>query len=324
MIACERCEDWFHGECIGMDKYTGENLVQQYICPNCTDGNLHVTRYKKTCAYRGCQRPARMYGEVIERAEEGSKFCSDEHCQAWWEQLIAALPKKKHGGADALTQGEFMGLLGNSSYPKAESADGWKLGYEPFGIPPNFWETTPTHKVFTNEESTLLARSAAERHKLGEEIVLSRKMLAMIDYAIKNRESLVQSASYPTITKDFCGYDYRLDTVGAPASFAAFTAPGQPGEAILRAGKLELPSDKTVEAITIVMCTKKKCKPHAGWIGILTKMVKHQIKELAAQAKEMLDYEARIKDCAAVRYRRKQREDHSVVVFDDDVDMEDA
>lgn len=154
--------------------------------------------------------------------------------------------------------------------------------------------------------------------------MLSRKMLAMIDYAIKNRESLIQSASYPTITKDFCGYDHRLDTVGAPASFAAFIAPGQPGEAILKAGKLELPSDKTVEAMMTVMCTKKKCKPHTGWIGILTKMVKHQIKELAAQAKEMLDYEARIKDCAAVRYRRKQRENHSVEVFDQDVEMEDV
>jgi COMPASS component SPP1 len=142
MIACERCEDWFHGECIGMDKYTGENLVQQYICPNCTDGKLHVTRYKKTCAYGGCRRPARMYGEVIERAEEGSKFCSDEHCQAWWEQLIATLPKKKQGGADALTQGEFMGLLGNPPNAKAEAESGWKLGDEPFGMSTRYppWE----------------------------------------------------------------------------------------------------------------------------------------------------------------------------------------
>ncbi|KAL2158426.1 hypothetical protein VTH06DRAFT_4474, partial [Thermothelomyces fergusii] len=47
MIACDRCEDWFHGECIGMDKHTGENLVQKYICPNCTDGGRYATRYKK-------------------------------------------------------------------------------------------------------------------------------------------------------------------------------------------------------------------------------------------------------------------------------------
>lgn len=131
MIACERCEDWFHGDCIKMDKYTGENLVQQYICPNCTDAT-HITRYKKTCAYDGCQRPARLYGDAAEKGEE-SKFCSDEHCQAWWEQLIATLPRKKQGGADVLTQGEFMGLLGNSADSKDEEADGWKLGDEPFG-----------------------------------------------------------------------------------------------------------------------------------------------------------------------------------------------
>lgn len=131
MIACDRCEDWFHGDCIGMDKYTGENLVQRYICPNCTDGKLYVTRYKKTCALDRCDKPARMYGDVAR--EEASIFCSEEHCQLWWEQLLGTLPRSRSGGlyGDVLTQEEFMGLLGTGK--KGGRKDGWKLGDEPFG-----------------------------------------------------------------------------------------------------------------------------------------------------------------------------------------------
>jgi COMPASS component SPP1 len=124
MIACDRCEDWFHGECIGMDKYTGENLVQKYICPNCSDNDRYVTRYKKMCSFKGCTRPARVYD-----LQDASIFCSPEHCQAWWEQLIAGLPKTKGVGFDNLTQDEFMGLLNTQD-------KSWKLGDAPFGMPP--------------------------------------------------------------------------------------------------------------------------------------------------------------------------------------------
>lgn len=141
MIACDRCEDWFHGDCIGMDKYTGENLVQRYICPNCTDGKLYATRYKKTCALDRCERPARMYGDDVAGRDEASIFCSEEHCQLWWEQLVGTLPRSRTGGlyGDVLTQEEFMGLLGTGK--KGGRKEGWKIGDEPFG------EFHPTAKM---------------------------------------------------------------------------------------------------------------------------------------------------------------------------------
>ncbi len=133
MIACDGCEDWFHGDCIGMDKYTGENLVQRYICPSCSNESIgYVTRYKKTCALEECQRPARIYGDALVSGDV-SIFCGDDHCQAWWEQLIATLPKggRGHDGRtdDALTQEQFMGLLSTPS----KSEYGWTLGEKPFG-----------------------------------------------------------------------------------------------------------------------------------------------------------------------------------------------
>lgn len=136
MISCDRCEDWFHGECIGMDKSTGENLIQSYICPNCSDGGRYVTRYKKMCASDNCSRPARIYDPSV-----GSIFCSDDHAQAWWEQLIATLPKSKapNSNLDFLTQQEFMGLLESRDGDPSVSGDRhWKLGQPPLGTSPPF------------------------------------------------------------------------------------------------------------------------------------------------------------------------------------------
>jgi COMPASS component SPP1 len=61
------------------------------------------------------------------------------------------------------------------------------------------------------------------------------------------------------------------------------------------------------------MCAKKKCKPHNGWSAILTKTVRHDMKELAAQAKEMLDAEQRVRDGAAGRWGRRRKEGNCVV-----------
>jgi COMPASS component SPP1 len=174
-------------------------------------------------------------------------------------------------------------------------------------------------------------------------------MLQLIDLAVKQRETLITASlggpKSQLLGKDFCGYDYRLDTVGVAAPFAAFVH-SPAGEAVFKTGRLPLPGDEDfvsplasesedggrhvngngngvtgMAGLAAVMCVRRKCKPHAGWSGIHTKNVKHQIKELAAQAKERLDFEARIRDCAAVRYQRRKREKNGVEVVDHEVEM---
>ncbi|KAL2131616.1 hypothetical protein VTI74DRAFT_4800 [Chaetomium olivicolor] len=350
MIACDRCEDWFHGECIGMDKHTGENLVQRYICPNCAEAGRYTTRYKKMCSLVGCRNPARIYD-----AAQPSIFCSAEHCQAWWEQLVAKLPRTKSTEADFLTQEEFMGLL-DAPLPGPSSLDGdckdlptspWKLGKPPFETPPNFWSHPSSSSALTPEEHTLLTTSASARYQLGEEIVLCKKMLQLIELALKRRDAAV--AAGRGTAKDLCGYDFRLDSVGATHQFARFLASPQ-GEAIFKTGRLDPPDSPAngvsgedggvpiggvsgagtvppvageYDPLTAGMCTRKKCKPHGGWGGILTKAVKHDMKELAAQAKEMLDAEQRVRDGAAGRFRRRMKEKNGVrVVYAEQEKME--
>lgn len=147
MIGCDRCSDWFHGRCVGMDKYIGENLVQRYVCPKCREDEGHyLTRYKKMCSLEGCSAPARLYPEVRDDEDEEpavapesgagrqepSVFCCDEHCQHWWELLIAKLPKGRSVGGE-MTQEVFVGLLHASPPAPNGQIGGWRLGQEPFG-----------------------------------------------------------------------------------------------------------------------------------------------------------------------------------------------
>lgn len=143
MISCDVCEDWFHGECVNIDKTVGEALIQRYVCPRCTDDEgINTTRYKKTCSLDGCFSPARIYDGVVGRRRSGaggenySVFCSDKHAEDWWEQLVKSLPengKRKAKDAD-LTREKFMGLLNVSKAPQSvEGEEPWSIGKKPFG-----------------------------------------------------------------------------------------------------------------------------------------------------------------------------------------------
>jgi COMPASS component SPP1 len=138
MICCEKCEDWFHGECIKLDKTIGESLIEKFICPNCTD-ETHTTLYQKTCALGGCRKPSRLLEKGgVAPLTNRSVFCSNEHAGAWWERIVARLPKgkMKAGLSDQLTQDEFMALL-NHGLIGMNDEGAFRLADTPFkgGIP---------------------------------------------------------------------------------------------------------------------------------------------------------------------------------------------
>lgn len=138
MIGCDVCEDWFHGECVGVDKAIGEALIVRYVCPRCTDDKgVNVTRYKKTCSLEGCFQAARVYDEGKKMgAGNYSVFCSDRHAEEWWEALVRALPENRRaaGKGEDLTREKFMGLLGVQTVLKGiEGEEPWYIGKKPFG-----------------------------------------------------------------------------------------------------------------------------------------------------------------------------------------------
>ncbi|TLD07852.1 hypothetical protein PgNI_10351 [Pyricularia grisea] len=353
MISCEACEDWFHGECVDVSKDVGETLIQSYICPRCTVPGKLVTRYKKTCGLGGCSQPARISAPAVNSGAPNSVFCSQDHCNVWWEQLVATLPRKEGDkGRVGLTQAEFMGLLATkggaskttttTTTTAAAVGNGWFVGQKPFAVPADFWSQHDPKEILTAEEAELLATSSASRRALADEVVLCRKMLQLLEMAVAQR---LEAVAAGRLKKDGgCGYDTALDHVGAQAQFAAFvTSPA--GQAIFTAGKLEStaydaeeaggggsgaaannnttalgPWTNPAQVERTYMCERHRCKPHYNWHASHARHVHFLLKELAADAKVKLDNENRVRDNAAVRYFRKRAEASTVIRFDDESD----
>ncbi|KAF7549076.1 hypothetical protein G7Z17_g6639 [Cylindrodendrum hubeiense] len=311
MIFCENCEDWFHGECINLNKEIGESLIEKFICPNCTNENL-TTLYKKTCALSGCRRAARM------TQVNQSVFCSSEHAQTWWERMVAKLPKTKGkaGFNDQLVQEDFMALL-DSGLSGLDEEGMWKLVKAPFsddvlkevdGVPST--DEDQLAKILSEEEKEFLDNAVKARFHLAEETLLCRKMLTLIELAQERRRAAITAGRFG---EDICGYDRRLDTISARDAFAAF-AKSPEGEVIFKASKMGDPVGEGDEVRG--MCERKRCKVHSGWQKMLALGIKHQIREMAAQAAEVGDEEKIVRVAADERWRRKKAEKNWVEVLD--------
>ncbi|KDE06932.1 hypothetical protein MVLG_02819 [Microbotryum lychnidis-dioicae p1A1 Lamole] len=66
MIACDKCENWYHLECVHIPDYMVE-LVDWFFCPPCTQAFGKQTTWKPRCARPTCPRAVAPL----------SKFCSD-------------------------------------------------------------------------------------------------------------------------------------------------------------------------------------------------------------------------------------------------------
>ncbi|KAM0426203.1 hypothetical protein ACHAPT_008553 [Fusarium lateritium] len=311
MIFCENCEDWFHGECINMNKDIGESLIEKFICPNCTTSDL-MTLYKKTCALTGCRRPARL------AQDEQSVFCSNEHAQTWWERMVAKLPKTRGKGGvnDQLVQEEFMALL-DSGLSGVDEEGLWRLVKTPFSEERPHGEDEKEQdnkedasKHLSEEEKEFLENAAKARFHLAEETLLCHKMLTLLDLAHSRRQGAISSGHFK---EDICGYDQRLDTISARDSFAAF-AKSPEGEAIFKASKLGDPLGEDDEVRG--MCERKRCKIHSGWYKMLSLGIKYQIREMASQAGEVGEEEKVVRRAAEERWRRKRSEKNWVQVLE--------
>ncbi|GAA5974358.1 hypothetical protein JCM11641_005233 [Rhodosporidiobolus odoratus] len=66
MIACDKCEEWYHVDCVGIAEDAVE-LVDLFICPKCQATSLDRTTWKPPCQRPHCSSPAVTL----------SKYCSD-------------------------------------------------------------------------------------------------------------------------------------------------------------------------------------------------------------------------------------------------------
>lgn len=116
MVNCEGgCEDWYHCSCVGIDEEDTRELLDRYVCPNCTTESNYTT-WKPMCRFgnvgrhlgngTACRKAARVTLAVP------SKYCSDEHKMAFWKFIKSQVREDKEpskGGA--LNQDEVGWLL---------------------------------------------------------------------------------------------------------------------------------------------------------------------------------------------------------------------
>uniref|UniRef100_A0AAV2M5Y7 Death-inducer obliterator 1 n=1 Tax=Knipowitschia caucasica TaxID=637954 RepID=A0AAV2M5Y7_KNICA len=60
MICCDRCEEWFHGDCVGITEARGrlmERNGEDYICPNCTVKKSQLVRPATSALSTSCTKP---------------------------------------------------------------------------------------------------------------------------------------------------------------------------------------------------------------------------------------------------------------------------
>lgn len=240
MIGCDgACDDWFHGKCVGIAE-RDKNLIDRYLCPNCTrEGKGHTT-WKRMCRRPGCRLPARVAAGG-NGGKGVSKYCSDECGVLYFRELVARTrgrsddggrPNRQRKGSVVLDELEDLGARGgvlsasevkSLAYAAASAREFQRLGEEGVLSPP---ATPPlptaaaageaAMKTTTEESFTLAPEDAREL-----ESILSQKEEARRRHAVlKERMKFVEAVKLAAAAaaeergvkaKEFCGYDSRLE-----------------------------------------------------------------------------------------------------------------
>lgn len=99
MIACDKCDEWYHTACVDLSEAELE-LIDQFVCPVCQSLNPGmVSSYKMRC-FRGASSAQPSSPSACNKAARLplSKYCSDECGMA---HVRARLDKYNSGGSKA-------------------------------------------------------------------------------------------------------------------------------------------------------------------------------------------------------------------------------
>ena len=323
MIGCDGvCKDWFHGKCVGVRQEDGE-LLDRYICPDCTEKGAGVTTWKPMCRRGGCNRPARL------KKGSESKYCCDECGETFFRDLLTASetsttrtinkiqPKRTtsiHVESDDEDNdpGPLGGLIHppelNSLVSHVDNAVAFRrLGSAEALTPP---DSRPNTAHGQND----IHHTEHEKTRLG--VIGARKdRLRNMRVALKEREDFVRmtrerAARHKARSggKLVCGYDSRLawdvvtfrewrdSPLGRYAVKQGTLSPPPEGEGY---GESEpLPE---LDNVGSKMCERKTCGRHGGWAKLALQEVRFDEEQVREEMKELLAEEAAVNNAARGR-----------------------
>ncbi|KAL5534210.1 hypothetical protein ACEPAG_672 [Sanghuangporus baumii] len=271
MIACDRCDEWYHTQCVNMPDLLVD-LVDQFICSKCIAQNPSLnlqTTYKQRC-FSGLMHPDPDSPEACHKPSRGaySKYCSDEcgvrhmhrKIQSWagnggdvrslWESVKDA--KRREG---------FVMHEPDRTVPKAIFAE-----IQNNGLPRPQSSVSEVKQTLGDEEgrNSIVFRLEEQLQTIVQEREELKKQLEVLSW----RERLLQLASDRAESVGDCGWDQRL--VYGDEEWMEF------GAGVLESydeaapnGHSEEGQDMDVDGGTVVgewWCRgKKKCERHVGW-----------------------------------------------------------
>ncbi|KAF9229328.1 hypothetical protein BS17DRAFT_688677 [Gyrodon lividus] len=267
MIACDRCDEWYHTQCVDVPD-PEIDLVDQFICPPCVQKYPHLqTTWKRRCLF-GLKHENPSSPSACHKPSRGtfSKYCSDE-CGIKYMQSRISQWERSGGTRDLLWD----------SVKSAEKREGVVVRVGTTGVTPHIEMDIDDDISSTLEQERDPPPTAAKRRPEREiahlnarleQVVKEREMMKREMDMVFWREKVVELASERAEKVDECGWDQRL--CFGEEEWADF------GTEVVESFEEERantgPGDDTMQVDSATTshgewwCTgKKKCERHAGW-----------------------------------------------------------
>ncbi|KLO14429.1 hypothetical protein SCHPADRAFT_939500 [Schizopora paradoxa] len=293
MIACDRCDEWYHTQCVKMPDLHVD-LVDQFICPTCVKRNhgLHLkTTYKPRC-FAGLKHSKPNSADACHKPARGaySKYCSDEcgvkymhtKLQTWankggdverlWESVKAA---KRREGVVVAEPGrtlpkKILAELSNVTPPNLTSNVEEIPPDAQMNIDqPTFGESQENGIVAPNPVAKLkIASLEAQLGKIVSEREERKKEMEVVEW----RQRLLSLAIRRAEVVGECGWDQRL--CFGDEEWREF------GEGVLESYEEASEGMEVDEQEGVWWCRgEKKCERHAGWQKLRDKELSNEREE---------------------------------------------
>ncbi|EIW86670.1 hypothetical protein CONPUDRAFT_161369 [Coniophora puteana RWD-64-598 SS2] len=262
MIACDRCDEWYHTQCVKMPDLEVD-LVDQFICPICIDKypDLHLrTTYKRRCQ-NGLQHPDPSSPDACHKPSRGafSKYCSDDCGVECMQARMAELDKT---GSRLET---FWETVKNAEKREGVVVCAFDRNCQQPSVKMEVDDDQKQPIVLVPPRQRRVERKVAKLNQRLTAVVRERDAIKQAMDVILWRENIVELASSRADRVDQCGWDQRLcfgeeewEDFGAEVL--------ESYEERDHSGEHETQVDSGSSSHGEWWCTgRKKCDRHSGW-----------------------------------------------------------
>ncbi|RPD62982.1 hypothetical protein L227DRAFT_497657 [Lentinus tigrinus ALCF2SS1-6] len=267
MIACDRCDEWYHTQCLNINDLEVD-LIDQFVCPPCVMANPNLplkTTYKARCL-AGLKHPHPSSPDACHKPARGafSKFCSDECGIAYMQRRIEGW-----GGSHAVLWASVkdtkqregvvvkVQVLGSpDEVPQEEKRPGATVGHL-------IQEAHEVQQPTKTQRDRKISRLQAQLDKLAPKREEVKRDLEVILW----REKLLHLATVRADSlRNECGWDQRLCMDDEDyADYGGVVLESYEEGHAQSNGVDAMQVDATLEAGEWWCRGVKKCPRHAGW-----------------------------------------------------------